>query len=78
MCVYVGGWGENEWMGPPRNPWTAGSYKHLACGGSSSGSGAAVAARTVPCAVGTDTGGSVRLPAAMCGVRHTFIIIVYI
>src|SRR5216683_1706814 len=37
-------------------------------GGSSSGSGVAVAARLAPCAIGTDTGGSVRLPAAWCGI----------
>ncbi len=49
---------------PALNPW---SLKHLP-GGSSSGSGAAVAARLVPAAIGTDTGGSVRWPAAVCGI----------
>lgn len=49
---------------PPLNPWNT---KHLP-GGSSSGSGAAVAARMVPAAIGTDTGGSVRWPAAVCGI----------
>jgi aspartyl-tRNA(Asn)/glutamyl-tRNA(Gln) amidotransferase subunit A len=49
---------------PALNPWNT---NHLP-GGSSSGSGAAVGARFVPAAVGTDTGGSVRWPAAMCGV----------
>jgi aspartyl-tRNA(Asn)/glutamyl-tRNA(Gln) amidotransferase subunit A len=49
---------------PALNPW---SVKHLP-GGSSSGSGAAVAARLVPAAIGTDTGGSVRWPAAVCGI----------
>ena len=49
---------------PALNPW---SIKHLP-GGSSSGSGAAVAARFVPAAIGTDTGGSVRWPAAVCGI----------
>ncbi len=49
---------------PALNPW---STRHLP-GGSSSGSGAAVGARFVPAAVGTDTGGSVRWPAAACGV----------
>ncbi len=62
----LGGWGTNEHMGTPRNPWDA--EVHRAPGGSSSGSGVAVASRMVPCAIGTDTGGSVRLPAALCGI----------
>ncbi|WP_265516934.1 amidase [Nitratireductor luteus] len=49
---------------PAINPWSA---SHLP-GGSSSGSAAAVAARIVPLALGTDTGGSVRWPAAVCGI----------
>jgi aspartyl-tRNA(Asn)/glutamyl-tRNA(Gln) amidotransferase subunit A len=49
---------------PPRNPWNRDHF----CGGSSSGSGAATAAGFVPAAIGTDTGGSVRNPATMCGV----------
>lgn len=49
---------------PAVNPW---SPKHLP-GGSSSGSGCAVGARLVPAAIGTDTGGSVRWPAAVCGL----------
>jgi aspartyl-tRNA(Asn)/glutamyl-tRNA(Gln) amidotransferase subunit A len=49
---------------PPLNPWNT---KFLP-GGSSSGSGAAVAARFLPAAIGTDTGGSVRWPAACCGI----------
>ena len=49
---------------PARNPWNTG---HIT-GGSSSGSGAAVAAALTPAALGTDTGGSIRLPAALCGV----------
>lgn len=56
--------GHNDHFGPCRNPWNT---EHVT-GGSSSGSGAAVAARLVPAALGSDTGGSVRLPAAMCGV----------
>jgi aspartyl-tRNA(Asn)/glutamyl-tRNA(Gln) amidotransferase subunit A len=61
-----GGWGTNQHMGTPWNPWD--SATHLTPGGSSSGSAVAVAARLVPCAIGTDTGGSVRLPAAWCGI----------
>jgi aspartyl-tRNA(Asn)/glutamyl-tRNA(Gln) amidotransferase subunit A len=49
---------------PARNPW----HRDHFCGGSSSGSGAATAAGFLPAAIGTDTGGSVRNPAAMCGV----------
>jgi aspartyl-tRNA(Asn)/glutamyl-tRNA(Gln) amidotransferase subunit A len=49
---------------PARNPWNRDHF----CGGSSSGSGAAVAAGFLPVAIGTDTGGSVRNPASMCGI----------
>lgn len=49
---------------PARNPWNTGHHP----GGSSSGSGAAVAGGLVPLALGTDTGGSIRNPAGMCGV----------
>ncbi len=56
--------GFNAHLGHGQNPW---SRKHVT-GGSSSGSGAAVAARLVFGALGSDTGGSVRIPAAACGV----------
>ena len=56
--------GHNRHYGDCRNPWNP---AHMP-GGSSSGSGAAVAARLVPAALGSDTGGSIRLPAAACGV----------
>lgn len=62
----MGGWGTNQHMGTPWNPWDRNVLRTP--GGSSSGSGAAVAAGMAPCAVGTDTGGSVRLPAALCGI----------
>ena len=56
--------GHNEHFGDCRNPWNP----DCITGGSSSGSGAAVAARLVFGALGSDTGGSVRLPAAACGI----------
>jgi aspartyl-tRNA(Asn)/glutamyl-tRNA(Gln) amidotransferase subunit A len=62
----MGGWGTNQHMGTPWNPWD--SDVPRTPGGSSSGSGVAVASRLVPCALGTDTGGSVRLPASWCGI----------
>ncbi len=61
-----GGWGTNQHLGTPRNPWDM--EAHRAPGGSSSGSGVAVAARLAPWALGTDTGGSVRIPAAWNGI----------
>jgi aspartyl-tRNA(Asn)/glutamyl-tRNA(Gln) amidotransferase subunit A len=61
-----GGWGTNPILGTPLNPRDRAVPR--APGGSSSGSGVAVAAGLVPVALGTDTGGSVRNPAAMCGV----------
>jgi aspartyl-tRNA(Asn)/glutamyl-tRNA(Gln) amidotransferase subunit A len=62
----LGGWGINQHLGTPRNPWDL--QVHRAPGGSSSGSAVAVAGGLSPWAVGTDTGGSVRLPAAWCGI----------
>ena len=61
-----GGWGTNQRMGTPKNPWD--NKNHRVCGGSSAGSAAALAADMAICAIGTDTGGSVRLPAAFCGL----------
>jgi aspartyl-tRNA(Asn)/glutamyl-tRNA(Gln) amidotransferase subunit A len=62
----MGGWGTNQHLGTPWNPWDAG--QHRAPGGSSAGSGVAVAAGLAPWAIGTDTGGSVRLPSGWCGL----------
>jgi aspartyl-tRNA(Asn)/glutamyl-tRNA(Gln) amidotransferase subunit A len=62
----IGGWGTNQRLGTPWNPWDLEVPR--VPGGSSSGSGVAVAAGLAPWAVGTDTGGSVRLPAAWCGL----------
>lgn len=59
-----GATGENATFGNCRNPWDTARIT----GGSSSGSAAAVGAGIVPAAIGTDTGGSVRVPAALCGV----------
>ncbi len=61
-----GGWGTNRAVGAPWNPWDA--KVHRAPGGSSSGSAVAVAAGLCDAALGSDTGGSVRIPAAICGV----------
>jgi len=58
-----------SYYGGVRNPWTrAGDNKNLVPGGSSGGSAAAVAARLALGATGTDTGGSIRQPAAFCGI----------
>jgi len=60
-----GGYGTNVTVGTPWNPWDR--RVHRIPGGSSSGSGVAVGGRLLPAALGTDTGGSVRIPAALCG-----------
>ena len=60
----MGSSSETSFYGPVRNPWNP----QLVPGGSSGGSAAAVAARLVPGATATDTGGSIRQPAALCGI----------
>ena len=61
-----GAWGTNPLMGTPWNPWDG--ERHRAPGGSSSGTAVAVAAGLAPAGIGSDTGGSVRIPSAFNGL----------
>jgi aspartyl-tRNA(Asn)/glutamyl-tRNA(Gln) amidotransferase subunit A len=64
LLEFAMGSGQRGLKGPARNPW----HLDYSPSGSSSGSGAALAARMVPLVIGTDTGGSIRGPAKSCGV----------
>lgn len=61
----IGGWGTNQTVGTPHNPWDLDTPRTP--GGSSSGTSVLVGAGILPAGLGTDTGGSVRIPASFCG-----------
>ena len=62
----MGSFGTNQHLGSPKNPWDL--TAHRAPGGSSAGTGVSVAAGLAPWGIGTDTGGSVRIPSSWCGL----------
>lgn len=62
--AFAGGRGPNDYLAPPRNPWGL----DYTSGGSSNGSAVNVAAGLAMASIGTDSGGSIRIPAAFCGV----------
>jgi len=64
----MGSSNESSFFGPVTNPWSLNRSEKRVPGGSSGGSAAAISARLVPAATATDTGGSIRQPAALCGV----------
>jgi aspartyl-tRNA(Asn)/glutamyl-tRNA(Gln) amidotransferase subunit A len=64
----MGSFGHYSYYGTSINPWTDHENNQYVCGGSSSGSAAVVASGIAQVSIGTDTGGSVRLPAAWCGI----------
>jgi len=69
--IALGITGHNDHTGTPRNPW----HRERVTGGSTSGGAAAVAARLIPATLGSDTGGSIRVPSAFCnlvGLKPTY------